>query len=325
MNARRLIILAAFFPLGSGIVWAGDVSKGIEEFERHRWMAAVRQFIDVLREDPRNTQAHDYLALAIQQIEMEKRARVHDRRLEILETMSVRLENNRLDATGLRRAITETAQAEANARTERWHAQCQMAAAEIRLGHLPAANDLVLRVLAEEGNYGEAQRLLSDLQSQIHEKLDLSTELSAVERAVLTKENHAYREALQGRDWLGALVDAQGQVQCYGFVLHQSFYKRVLGEDDDVPIISNCFTPPAQRGQGHYPHMLRAVCEELARRGHARSIITCSSDNAASIRGIEKAGFRCVKQVTVWVLAARLIVWRRERRCDHRADGREGP
>lgn len=146
----------------------------------------------------------------------------------------------------------------------------------------------------------------------------------AVERAVLTEENHAYREALQGRDWLGALVDEQGQVQCYGFVLHQSFYKRVLGEDDDVPMISNCFTSPAQRGQGHYPHMLRAICDELARRGQARSIITCSSDNAASIRGIEKAGFRCVKQVTVWVLAARLIVWRRERRCDHRADGREG-
>jgi len=173
---------------------AADLAKGIEAFEQRRWMASIREFIDVLKHDPRNTQAHEYLALAISSWRLKDARASATRRLEIMETVSTRLENNRQDATELRAAISETTQAESNAREERFHAQCELAKAEDHLGHWPAANDLVLRVLSEDANNAEAQRLLSDLQSQIHEKLELSADLSAPEREAL-EGFYAYGQA----------------------------------------------------------------------------------------------------------------------------------
>ena len=129
----------------------------------------------------------------------------------------------------------------------------------------------------------------------------------AVEQAVLTEVNHAYREDLRGEGQLFALTDAQGQVTSYGFVLFDSFYKRILGEARSTPMISNCYTLPAQRGQGLYPCLIQSACRQLAAQGYQRAIITCAPDNAASIRGIEKAGFRRVKTLYSLVLVTRWI------------------
>lgn len=252
MNGKTLTAILVILAMGLTKGWAADLTKGIEEFEHHRWMAAMRQFIDVLRKDPRNTEAHEYLSLAIQQLETEKRGRIHDRRLEILETVSNRLENNRMDATGLRQAITETTKAEENAKQERWHAQCQMAVAEDRLGHLPAANDLVLRVLAEDGGNAEAQRILSDLQSQIHEKLDLSTDLSAPERAALegfyAYGQADYRVALEA--WTKARTALEGtippadlanQVAALHFETYEKVAQAHVDEEDRAHRTQNLF------------------------------------------------------------------------------------
>jgi len=173
---------------------AADVDKGIKEFEQRQWMASIREFIDVLKTDPQNRQAHDYLSLAIQQMQIERGARLREWSLAILDKAANRLESNHLDATNLRQDVAETRQAEANVRADRWHAQCQMAVAEDRLGHLEAANDLVFRVLADDSANAEAQRILSDLQSQIHETLELSSTLSATERAAL-EGFYAYGQA----------------------------------------------------------------------------------------------------------------------------------
>lgn len=132
-----------------------------------------------------------------------------------------------------------------------------------------------------------------------------------VEQGVLTAENHAYRESLAGQDQLLALTDDAGQVRSYGFVIYESFYKRVLGQGADVPMISNCYTPAAFRGQGLYPRLLRATCAVLAAQGHDRAIITCAPDNLASVRGIEKAGFRHVCTLSSLVLGARWIAWQK--------------
>ena len=136
----------------------------------------------------------------------------------------------------------------------------------------------------------------------------------AVEQSVLTAANHAYREVLAGDDMLLAMTDAgdaQGQVTSYAFVLFASFYKRVLGEAQTTPMISNCYTDPAWRGQGLYPQLLVTTCLHLASQGHARAIITCAPDNLASVRGIEKAGFRRVKTLHSLVVLARWIAWQR--------------
>lgn len=134
-----------------------------------------------------------------------------------------------------------------------------------------------------------------------------------IERQVFVNDNVDYRAGLTQDDMLFAAVAGDGRVLSYGFVLFRSFYKRVLREPIDVPMIGNCFTEPEARGRGLYPALLRAMCDELARRGHRRVIISCAPDNVASRRGIERAGFRAVHHLVSVVLLSRLIVWQRAR------------
>ena len=131
---------------------------------------------------------------------------------------------------------------------------------------------------------------------------------AAVERCVLTAENFAYREALQGDDRLFAATDGDGHVTSYGFVLFDSFYKTVLGETVQVPMIGNCFTFPAHRRRGLYARLLVSITDRLAEAGYTRVIITCAPDNLASIQGIRNAGFRHVKTLRTRIVLSRWIV-----------------
>ncbi len=80
-----------------------------------------------------------------------------------------------------------------------------------------------------------------------------------------------------------------------GKFVHQSFlYDRVrllklLGKRG--PAIGNCVTDAAYRGQSIYPKMIRRIATEQLRKGKSEVFIIVNADNAASIRGIEKAGF----------------------------------
>ncbi len=138
-----------------------------------------------------------------------------------------------------------------------------------------------------------------------------SPDTRAVETAVLTEANHAYLEALRGDAQLFALVDSHHRVQSFGFVLFASFYKKVLGETRDTPMISNCYTFPADRGQGLYPRLLVAISHSLAIQGYKRAIVTCAPDNRASVRGIKKARFLHAKTVDSIVVLTRWIAWQR--------------
>ena len=55
-----------------------------------------------------------------------------------------------------------------------------------------------------------------------------------------------------------------------------------------------CLTLPEYRGRGLYPSALRAIQRYLKAQGYRRCFICVSDDNASSIRGIEKSGFRLV-------------------------------
>ncbi|MEO6923675.1 MAG: GNAT family N-acetyltransferase [Bryocella sp.] len=131
----------------------------------------------------------------------------------------------------------------------------------------------------------------------------------AVERSVLNEQNYAYREALLGKDLLFAAIDDDGQVLTYGFVLFDSFYKRVLGEAVEVPMIGNCFTFPSFRRRGLYARLLVSIGDYLASAGHERAIITCAPDNLASVRGIQNAGFSRIKTLRSVVLFSRWVVF----------------
>ena len=166
-----------------------------------------------------------------------------------------------------------------------------------------------------ERSLGGLSGLLQGVDLQNVTQVDRNTLGSAatklVEQAVLTENNHAYREDVRDDGQLYAIDNGQGEITCYGFVVYESFYKRILGEANTVPMISNCFTFPEYRGQGFYPRILQAVCLNLAAQGHGRVIITCATDNLASIRGIEKAGFNRIKTLYTLVLFARWITWQK--------------
>lgn len=138
-----------------------------------------------------------------------------------------------------------------------------------------------------------------------------SAATAAVEQEILTGGNHAYVEELQGAGQLLAATDRQGRVTSYAFIVFESFYKKILGESNATPIISNCLTFPANRGAGLYPLVLRTSLRHLAAQGYSRAIITCAPDNFASVRGIEKAGFRRVKTIHSLIIFARWIVAQR--------------
>lgn len=69
----------------------------------------------------------------------------------------------------------------------------------------------------------------------------------------------------------------------------------------------DCATLPAFRGRGLYPALLAAIARELADEGVARVWIAARADNAASLRGLEKAGYRRVADIRY----VRLWRWRR--------------
>src|ERR1035438_4008098 len=69
-----------------------------------------------------------------------------------------------------------------------------MAQMEAQLGRLAVANDLIFQVIAQNPNDAEAQRLLSDLQSQIRKTLDTRKDLTVLERRTL-EGFYAYGQA----------------------------------------------------------------------------------------------------------------------------------
>lgn len=76
---------------------------------------------------------------------------------------------------------------------------------------------------------------------------------------------------------LTMLVPAPGEAYLYGF-----------------------FTPPAHRGKGYYPLLLRQISAQLGADGVTRAWIAVVAENRASWRGVLKAGFRKSSTYVSW-------------------------
>jgi GNAT superfamily N-acetyltransferase len=72
-------------------------------------------------------------------------------------------------------------------------------------------------------------------------------------------------------------------------------------------VIGPCVTTPAYRGRGIYPMMLSAICRDRRTQGQRRAYMVVNVDNHASVRGIEKAGFRQTQRMTL----TRVLGWQR--------------
>ena len=188
-DTKRSRVVISLLSFGfSTLIYPGTamgnmpLTDGIAAFDQHRWKEALGDFLGVLQQDPANSQAHAYITMISKEMDSERRAAVQEARLRMLSAASQRLEDSRMDSTSLQNAIFDTTQADKRAREERWQARCEEARIEGDLGHLPAANDLILKVLAEEPGYAPAQRELSDLQSLLHQALDHAESLTIEER-----------------------------------------------------------------------------------------------------------------------------------------------
>lgn len=120
-------------------------------------------------------------------------------------------------------------------------------------------------------------------------------------------ESSIYRLALDENGLALAVIDSQRRLLHRTFVQFETRYKALLGETDDVPLLTNCHTDPAVRGERLYPKTLVFAGALLAKRGYERMIITCDERNHASIKGIVRGGFqrkRVIQSLVVLALFA---------------------
>lgn len=97
--------------------------------------------------------------------------------------------------------------------------------------------------------------------------------------------------------------EAAGARVCYsvameGETAHRSWLHRSarlpsrFGFDGGAPVIGDCHTAERFRGRSIYPRVLRYIARDVARREGKPVYVLVSPANLASVRGIEKAGFR---------------------------------
>jgi hypothetical protein len=81
-----------------------------------------------------------------------------------------------------------------------------------------------------------------------------------------------------------------------------------FGYDESVPVIGHCRTVAKYRGHRVYPYVLCYVLKDLRQSGLATSVyMLVSAENRASIRGIERAGFKRIARLRALKFAGLLI------------------
>jgi RimJ/RimL family protein N-acetyltransferase len=116
--------------------------------------------------------------------------------------------------------------------------------------------------------------------------------------------------AVRQGDWLFVVADGDQYLHC-GYVFFRTPQTKLLGEDDNPPLIACCYTPPEFRGRGLYRKALRAELCQLWRSGYKRIVIETHPDNVSSRKGIEAAGFHLRREVTDWIFLNRIVLQRR--------------
>jgi hypothetical protein len=125
-----------------------------------------------------------------------------------------------------------------------------------------------------------------------------------LERQLSAGEGRPYLDGLAGDDLLFAVTDAGHRIVHHSYVLFHTRTKAVLGESTQTPLFAHCVTAPDARGRHFYPRALRYGLAVLGQRGHRRAVINCDPVNRASIAGIERAGFRRVREIDTWIFAS---------------------
>jgi hypothetical protein len=108
-------------------------------------------------------------------------------------------------------------------------------------------------------------------------------------------------------DLLFVITD-QGRYVHRGYALFKTRQKKLLGEDDNTPLIAYCYTPTSERGHRVYERALASEIDYLQRAGFRRIAIETDPSNIPSQRGILAAGFALSREVRVWIVLNTLVI-----------------
>jgi hypothetical protein len=90
------------------------------------------------------------------------------------------------------------------------------------------------------------------------------------------------------------VAHVDGQVAHRSWLHHDTLLPSLFGFAA-APVIGDCATDPAFRGLRLYPHVLTHIVADVRARALADAVhVLVASDNTASIRGIERAGFSLI-------------------------------
>lgn len=116
------------------------------------------------------------------------------------------------------------------------------------------------------------------------------------------------------------------QRECYaafvdGHLAHQSWLRRDVllpcrfGFSRSTPVIGDSRTEEAYRGRGIYPQVLARILADRRLSGTTEAMpatfILVAPDNDASVRGIERAGFRRTARLQGWRIGG--LIWCKRR------------
>jgi RimJ/RimL family protein N-acetyltransferase len=104
-------------------------------------------------------------------------------------------------------------------------------------------------------------------------------------------------------------------------VFTRNLLARQLGFKN-VLIIGNCFTDEEYRGKGIYPAVLKRIRADFAER---TLIVFVDPANAASVRGLEKAGFHRLYEFALYRVLGVCLYRKRLGSAAERDAGQRGP
>jgi len=94
----------------------------------------------------------------------------------------------------------------------------------------------------------------------------------------------------------------EGKILSYCWATHEPVeigeIRCIMRPREDEVYLYDAFTFAEYRGQNLYPALLQQALEASRQQGLRRALIFVLSDNMASIRGVQKAGFREFQRVT---------------------------
>ncbi len=147
-------------------------------------------------------------------------------------------------------------------------------------------------ILVFEYDHSSSNRRLPDVPAQISIRRgridELSRNLDRFSSVPWEFQCHLYDRVT---DFFVAVSDTRG-IQHIIWIYYQNDPNRVVKLGPEHAEIKYGLTLPEFRGQGIFPHALRAIVSYLSAKKIHRIFTCVNASNRSSIRGMEKAGFR---------------------------------